>query len=595
MGAAGDDGASGPPGPSTPGAVPLPPQVVEDITASMDSSDTLTWTPWSGGVHDEAPAPSEPDPGAARPVEGIALVTTVAETTIDGPVPRPAPAAVPPTTAEAPAVTSRTERRDQRKRTNRRLVSAILVVLALLLAAAGWTGAQRINRPLARPSVRAGKAAVVTVAGASPSLPWPAKGQGAISIPALDYAQQSGPELPLPIASLTKMTNALVVLRDHPVPAGASGPDITVTADDYAEYQNELHNDQSTVAIQIGEVLTERQMLEALLTQSANDIAYTLATWDAGSIPAFVGKMNAAALSLGATSTHYVDASGYDPHSVSTAADCLRIAGAAMLLPTFAEVVAMASITLPLVGTVPNVVTEIGKNGVIGVKSGYTSEAGGCMVLAVDRVVQGRSVLVLAAVLGQPTPPPIVPKTTTTTAPKPAPPPAPATTTTTAAPAPGPAPAPITTAPPPTTTAPPPTAPPPPLTTTTTIPLNDLQVPDPFRYTRPVVEGLLTAAQAGVAPATVAKAGDLLGTATAEWGGEQHRVPVVVAQSAWILGWPGQQVASTTALDPVPPGGPRGSRVGTARYSLGTQTETVPLRLASTVPEPSWWWRLIHD
>jgi D-alanyl-D-alanine carboxypeptidase (penicillin-binding protein 5/6) len=355
-------------------------------------------------------------------------------------------------------------------------VVAIVVVLALVLAAAGWTGAHRINQPLARPSVHASKAAVLTVPGASPSLPWPGKGQGAISIPTLDYAQQSSLEAPVPIASLTKMTNALVVLRDHPVPAGATGPDITVTADDYAEYENELHNDQSTVAIRVGEVLTERQMLEALLTQSANDIAYTLATWDAGSIPAFVAKMNAVAASLGATSTHYVDASGYDPHSVSTAADCLRIAGAAMALPTFAEVVGLASITLPLIGTVPNVVTEIGKNGVIGVKSGYTSEAGGCMVLAADKVVQGRSVLVLAAVLGQPTPPPIVPKTTTTTAPKP--PPTTTTTTTTAPPAPGAAPAPVTTAPPP-TTSPPATAPPPPPTTTTTIPLNDPRYPTP--------------------------------------------------------------------------------------------------------------------
>ena len=57
------------------------------------------------------------------------------------------------------------------------------------------------------------------------------------------------------------------------------------------------------------------------MNQSANDIAYSLAVWDAGSEPAFVAKMNALAESLGAHHTHYVDASGYDPHSVSTAAD----------------------------------------------------------------------------------------------------------------------------------------------------------------------------------------------------------------------------------------------------------------------------------
>ena len=78
----------------------------------------------------------------------------------------------------------------------------------------------------------------------------------------------------MPIASLTKMTTALVVLRDHPLAPGANGPAITITAADVAEYDNELHNDESTIPIQVGEMLTERQMLEALLTQSANDIAY---------------------------------------------------------------------------------------------------------------------------------------------------------------------------------------------------------------------------------------------------------------------------------------------------------------------------------
>ena len=138
------------------------------------------------------------------------------------------------------------------------------------------------------------------------------KGQGAIAIPALGYAQQSGPEAPVPIASLTKMTNALEVLRDHPVPAGATGPSITITPDDVTEYDSSSTT-TSRPSRSSRRELTERQMLEALLTQSANDMAYSLAVWDAGCIPAFVAKMNGLAASLGATATHFVDASGYDP------------------------------------------------------------------------------------------------------------------------------------------------------------------------------------------------------------------------------------------------------------------------------------------
>ena len=462
----------------------------------------------------------------------------------------------------------------------------IAVVVALVLATGAWAGARRINHRLAAPTIHLGVPTVATVTGANPALPWPSKGQGAIAVPALGYTAQSGPESPVPIASLTKMTNALVVLRDHPVAAGTTGPAITITPGDAAEYANELHNDQSTVPIRNGEVLTELQMLEAMLTQSANDMAYSLAIWDAGSIPAFVVKMNTLAASLGATSSHYVDASGYDPGSQSTASDVLRVAAAGMLDPTFAQVVGMSSITFPGVGTLPNVVSEIGSNGVIGIKSGYTSEAGGCLVLAADKVVGDHSVLVLESVLGQPTPPPIVPPTTTTTAPRPAP---TTTTTTTAPPAPGAVPAPTTPAPPTTTTTAPRPAP-----TTTTIPLNDLEVPDPLKYTRPVAEGLLRAALAGVVEVPVATAGAGVGTATVEWGGHQHRVAVVAAQSASLLGWPGQQVTATTTLHPIPAGGARGSRAGTALFTLGSQSELVPLKLGATVPEPSWWWRLVH-
>lgn len=508
----------------------------------------------------------------------------------------PPPGGVVAPAAEAVAAPSEPERvvvsegskapRHRKKRSHRVLTWSVVAVVLLAMATGGWVAAQRINRPLSRPVLHSELSSSEAVTGSSPVLPWPGKGQGAIAIPSLGYAQQSGPELPVPIASLTKLATAVVVLNDHPVPAGAGGPAITVTAADVAEYDAELHLDESTVAIQLGEVLTERQMLEALLTQSANDIAYGLAVWDAGTEPAFVVKMNAMAASLGATSSHFVDASGYDPHSVSTAADCLRIASAGMADPAFAEVVAMPTVTLPLVGTVHNIVSEVGSNGVVGIKSGYTSEAGGCLVLAGNRIVQGRPVVVLVAVLGQPVPPPIIPTTTTTSPPPPPP------TATTAPPAP-----PTGLTPPTASTAPPPTAPPvtsPPPPPTTTIPLNDLTVPDPLRFTRPVAEALLNAAEAAVVVVTVSKPGTVVAAVASTWGGMPHRVPVVTSRGAWLLAWPGQTVSSAAEYVPVAPGGGRGIRVGTALFALGAQIQLVPLALATTVPEPSWWWRLVH-
>ncbi len=451
-------------------------------------------------------------------------------------------------------------------------------VVVVLLGTGGVVAAHRIDRPLERPSIHPDAAVALTATGAVPSLPWPAVGQAAVAVPSLGYATRSRPEPPVPVASLTKITTALVVLRDHPLPAGTAGPSMTVTSADVAEYDNELHNDESSVPIVVGEVLTEQEMLEALLTQSANDVAYTLAVWDAGTLPAFVDRMNALAASIGASGTHYVDASGYDPHTVSTASDVLLFAAAGMAIPAFAAVVGMATVTLPLVGTVPNIVTEVGQHQALGIKSGYTSQAGACMVLAGQRSIGGRQVLVLAAVLGQPTPPPVrPPTTTTTTTPRPpATPPAPATGSSTTQP-------------------PPPVRPPPTTTTSTTTPESDLTIPDPFKFTRPVVERLLSAAEAAVVEVTVATAGQLEGSVTSTWGGVAHPAPVVAANGASLAAWPGQQVRSLLRFVGVPPGSRQGTRVGTALYAIGTEFTAVPLRLSASVPEPSWMWRLLHS
>jgi len=238
----------------------------------------------------------------------------------------------------------------------------------------------------------------------------------------------------------------------------------------------------------------------------------------------------------------------------------LRIAAAGMVIPVFAEVADMPTVTLPGVGLVHNIVTEIGSNGVVGVKSGYTSQAGGCMVLAAYRVIGGRSVLVLASALGQHVPAPVPPKPAPTAA---------------SGSHPG---AHVT-----------------PSTTTTTTPVNDLEIQYPLRYAGPIVETLLDATKAAVVAVPVVSRGQVLVSATASWGGTSHRVAVVTTQGAWLIGWPGQHVASVARLGTVPAGATAGSRAGIALYALGEQIEAVPLRLTDTLPEPSWWWRLLHN
>src|SRR5208283_675930 len=129
----------------------------------------------------------------------------------------PPPPLLPPVDpVVATPVLPRTARRARHRRRHRWLAWSSAAVAVLVLAAAGWVAAQRIGRPSPPTTVTAAAHPSLTVPGSAPSLPWPILGQGAVSVPALGYSAQSGPESSVPIASLTKMTNAVVILRDHP-------------------------------------------------------------------------------------------------------------------------------------------------------------------------------------------------------------------------------------------------------------------------------------------------------------------------------------------------------------------------------------------
>jgi serine-type D-Ala-D-Ala carboxypeptidase (penicillin-binding protein 5/6) len=126
-----------------------------------------------------------------------------------------------------------------------------------------------------------------------------------------------------------------------------------------------------------------------MLIPSGNNIASMLATWDAGSETAFVAKMNAQARSLGLSGTRYADASGVDPATVSTASAQFRLTVRALQIPAFRQIVAMPQVTLPVAGVAYNVNSALGHDGIVGVKTGSTSQAGGCLAFAAVRTVAG--------------------------------------------------------------------------------------------------------------------------------------------------------------------------------------------------------------
>jgi D-alanyl-D-alanine carboxypeptidase (penicillin-binding protein 5/6) len=314
-------------------------------------------------------------------------------------------APVPPVLPVAPALlgppghTRRRPHASHRHRARRWRVLAALG-LVVVLALAGWA-AVRLHAPQPVAAMHVAMEKHVAVRPAAVTLPWPATGQSAVAVPAVGVDVTSGLEQPVPIASLTKMMTAFVVLRDHPLTPDQDGPSITMTQADVDDFDADTVEDQANAEVALGEVLTERQLLEGLLVHSANNFADTLARWDAGDIPTFVAKMNSTAQELDMHQTHYADPSGFDQGSQSTAGDLLKVAGLDMDDPTFAAIVRMSSVTLPEAGTISTYTPWLGFQGVIGVKSGFTNAAGGCDVVAVVRHLHGKDVMILAAVTGQ--------------------------------------------------------------------------------------------------------------------------------------------------------------------------------------------------
>jgi D-alanyl-D-alanine carboxypeptidase (penicillin-binding protein 5/6) len=161
--------------------------------------------------------------------------------------------------------------------------------------------------------------------------------------------------------------------------------------------------EQSTVAVTAGEQLTERQLLEGLLIPSANNFVEILARSLGTSVDGFVANMNARAVTLRMTHTHFADASGFNAHTVSTAGDLVNLAVEFLSHPTLVQIASLPEAQLPVAGTVFNVDYALGKSGIIGIKTGSSGDAGACFLFAAKQPVGGGSAVIVGAVLGVPT------------------------------------------------------------------------------------------------------------------------------------------------------------------------------------------------
>ncbi|WP_217567557.1 D-alanyl-D-alanine carboxypeptidase [Streptomyces sp. GbtcB7] len=266
----------------------------------------------------------------------------------------------------------------------------------VLLLAVIFAVAQSL-RPLPTPTLDLTAESSYTFGGGDASIPWPSAGQGALDVQGIGSFGTSGAQKAAPIASVAKVMTAYLILRDHPI---KSGDGAKIKVDQKAQDQSDA-GDESTVNVHAGDTITQKEALEGVLIASANNVARLLARWDAGSETAFVAKMNTAAKELGMTNTTYTDPSGLTKTTVSTAADQVKLAKAAMKDASFREVARMMEYTDYKGTRHSNWNHLVGSNNVIGIKTGTTTAAGGNLVFAATKEIGGEVRTIVGAVISQ--------------------------------------------------------------------------------------------------------------------------------------------------------------------------------------------------
>jgi D-alanyl-D-alanine carboxypeptidase (penicillin-binding protein 5/6) len=205
---------------------------------------------------------------------------------------------------------------------------------------------------------------------------------------------------PRPIASITKVMTALVILQ-----AGGLNTELTVPG---AVTGYVARYSANAAGLIPGQRFTVDELLRIMLIVSAADAAYTLASAYGPGLPAFVAKMNAEAARLGLAGTHFTSPDGLpyptETSTYSTPANLVILGEAAMSYPEFRAIVGQRSYNLPKTSThsavsVTNSDALIDTyQGAVGIKDGFTDAAGHTLLF--EAVRNGRTLI--GVVLGSP-------------------------------------------------------------------------------------------------------------------------------------------------------------------------------------------------
>ncbi|WP_243075380.1 D-alanyl-D-alanine carboxypeptidase family protein [Microbacterium sp. SS28] len=277
--------------------------------------------------------------------------------------------------------------------------AGVLVPIAIIAALIGAYSGTTLLWPLHSVAPEIEAIQVDSTPSPAAALTWPAQGSGAVAVSGFGGMVASTQDA-APIASITKVVTALLVLEELPLAIGEPGPDYRFTANDRTRYWGYRSRGESALDIPVGGALSEYQMLEGMLIGSANNYADRLASglWPSDAV--YASAARAWLEAHGVPGVTIVEPTGFDARNTASAASLIPLAQKALANPVIAEIVAKTATDLPGASHVTNTNGLLADAGVIGVKTGSLDDFN---LLAAKDIMVGESPLRLyAAVLGQP-------------------------------------------------------------------------------------------------------------------------------------------------------------------------------------------------
>ncbi|MBI5162119.1 MAG: D-alanyl-D-alanine carboxypeptidase [Micrococcales bacterium] len=266
--------------------------------------------------------------------------------------------------------------REARQRRRRGAVLAALLT-ALVLALGGGYVAAALTAPLGPPVGAIRQPAVPTPPAAT--LAMPTAGEFAVSVSGADeylgpgasgILAASGGDAAVPIASISKIIIAMVILEAKPLGPSDEGPTITFSSSDHALYDSYYTRNATIAEMPAGSSMSERDALTTMLVISASNYAEAVSTWAFGSQPAFLSATRRWLAARGLTSTTLVEPTGLDPRNRSTPGDLIALGRLAAADPVVSGIVAMPVLDAPGQPPLPNTNDLLGTEGVNGIKTG---------------------------------------------------------------------------------------------------------------------------------------------------------------------------------------------------------------------------------